>query len=137
MHRSLFKSKSHFHSFTLQKQVIRSKKNCCVHHVSLFFPFLCPRANCSRRSSLPSFFTKERWERFTLTKEQRERFALGKERIVISLLCSQKTSDSNEKPKREFPTLPVYVHNSVRDQTKKRLWTCSLIFYFLVSPTYH
>ena len=26
MHRSLFKSKSHFHSFTLQKQVIRSKK---------------------------------------------------------------------------------------------------------------
>ena len=94
------------------------------------FPIFMPTSEL-----LPSLFTpillyKRAMGAIYSYKRATERFALGKERIVISLLCSQKTSDSNEKPKREFPTLPVYVHNSVRDPTKKRLWTCSFFIIF-------
>ena len=39
----------------------------------------------------------------SLKKELRERFALWKEQIAISFFRSQKTSDSLEKPKSEFP----------------------------------
>ena len=46
-------------------------------------------------NSIPSLFTKE----------LREQFTLFQERIAILLFRSQKTSDSLEKPKSEFPTL--------------------------------
>ena len=81
-----------------------------------FFPFSCPRANCSfallkratwvihsRQSiqratvsdSLTSLFNKER-KSYSLQKN---------EWIVISLFRSQKTSNLIEKPKSKFPTL--------------------------------
>ena len=81
-----------------------------------FSPFLCPRANPSRRSSLSRSFLKSDGSDFSccslqksdfepialykratvsnllpslFTKEQRERFALFQEQIAISLFCSQ------------------------------------------------
>ena len=92
-----------------------------------FSPFLCPIANCSHCSLLPSLFVlfKERRERFpcvyldkreTVSEPMRDSFRLllnvkksesfiFSEQIALLLFRSQKTSDSLEKPTSKFPTL--------------------------------
>ena len=46
-------------------------------------------------------------------KEQQERFALEKEEIAILLFWLQKTSDLHEEPKSKFPTLFLFLVDSV------------------------
>ena len=84
--RSFIESKSHFRSFALKKQAIRSRKKIVVFTMflrgfSLLFPFLSSRANRSRRFSL-----RRTWKR-------------ANRYFVLSLFRSQKTSDLHEKPK--------------------------------------
>ena len=74
----------------------------------LLFPFLCPRTNHSRCSSLCRSFLKSNGSNLLssfFTKERQEQNRFGKERITILLFRSQKTSNSLKKPKSEFSTL--------------------------------
>ena len=59
------------------------------------FPICMPKSKSLRLLFAPMLFKKE----------QQERIALEKEWIAISLFHTQKTSDSQEKPKSKFPTL--------------------------------
>ena len=82
--------------FDSQKRAIRSKIRC-FHHVfdsfSLLFPVLCPRANCSRHSSLRHSFLKSKAGAIRSWKRANRYFA------------HTKTKDLHKKPKSEFPTL--------------------------------
>ena len=88
-------------------------KKCVV-----FTKFLTVFPLILKSGSLPSLFAMS-----LFFKEQRELFALafsfflshsffGKERITISPFRPQKTSNSLEKPKREFPTLVIHLLQS-------------------------
>ena len=68
------------------------KSDCERFALLALFPFLCPRVNRSRCSSICCSFLKS----------HRIYLLLGKS---ASLFCSHKTSHSLEKPKRKFPTL--------------------------------
>ena len=67
----LFESESHFCS---QKKSNSLKQICCFHHVfdsfSLLFPFLCPRANCSRSSLLRGSLKKSDMSDWLLEKSE-------------------------------------------------------------------
>ena len=103
-------------AFSLSKNERFARKNSIrsFHHVfSLLYPYLCPRANRSRRSSLRRSLQKsdrerERFAPLAIKKEQNRDSLFGKQRITISLFRSQKTSNFLEKPKSEFPTLIKY-----------------------------
>ena len=103
--------------------------------LTIFPPLLCPRANCSRLSSLicsflksnlndllPSLFTKGQSERFaqvaqnkgatvsdsltSLFKKERKCDSLSKkEQNALSLFRSQKSGDSLKILMSKFPTL--------------------------------
>ena len=98
-----------------------AQKNSYFLYVFTAFPLFMPKSE-----SLQLLFFQERrvwfslialYKRSTMSitfpslfiKELQTRFALFQEGIALSLFCSQKTSDSLEKPKSEFPTL-ITVH---------------------------
>ena len=62
----------------------------------------------SKSESLPLIFAP-----LLFFKEQQERFALEKEQIAILLFWLQKTSDLHEEPKSKFPTLFLFLVDSV------------------------
>ena len=119
------------HSFALKKMGNSLKKISSFHHVfdsfSLFFPFLCPRENCSHRSSLcrsflnrdrsnslSSLFTKKRPQGICSHRSlAKQEFALWKRENHYFALLLTKTSDSLIKPKRELPTLENTVNEKV------------------------
>ena len=98
-----------------------SEQKISIFHVLQFFPFLCPIANHSHRSSLICSFLKSNWairSRGSLQK----RFLSDSLRSLITniatvsipltlLFRSQKMSDSLEKLVREFPTLGLNFTN--------------------------
>ena len=71
----------------------------CFDSYSLIFPFLCPKANRSHRSSLRRSFLK-----INGSNRQRKSDGSGKELIAISLFRSQKTNDTHEKTKERLAT---------------------------------
>ena len=60
-----------------------------------------------KSKSLHSSFLKSDGSNLLRVALLKERFSLGKNQIDILLFCSQKTSNLLEKPKSEFPTLPL------------------------------
>ena len=93
--------------FAHKKRAICLKKFFLYHVFTSFLllsPFLGPRANRSQCSLFGHSFLKSNGSDSLLslfTKEWQERFSL----ITIFLFCSQKTSDSLEKPESKFSTL--------------------------------
>ena len=107
-------------SFAFHRSSCSFKKGVESKVLSSFFAKRAMRAIYSHLSSL---FTKKRKERFTLLKRVKEWF---------TFYC-QKTSDSHEKPKSEFPTL-IFPPSNLLNNLKEWLGISYCIVPDLVHP---